>query len=172
MDDLTSIGLEIEEESWVIKKNFGLLASLSAFLFTLSLFLISAFYIYIIDQSTNIVAILLPLVFLVLTFYLGKFVFHSLSDYPEELDFRLTQEGINCKFLARNEEKFLSWSQIDQYDQVGQAADVLFFGHPERIRLRAGSLEDSLDVVAFEPQMNLLRAMLSQNQVSFGYLRN
>jgi hypothetical protein len=164
--------LEVNQtEEWAIDKNLGLLPALTLFLFFLALFLISAFQIYLLEQSTNLLVILIPLLPGFLAFYSAKFVLRSLFEYPEKLEFRLSGEGISCKVPERKEEKFLAWTQIKQYDQLKPPTTALFSPQLEKIRLRV-EVEEGLDVIAFSPQMNLVQATLQQYNVPFGYLRN
>lgn len=158
------------EETWVIEKNQGLAPAALLFFFCLALFLLVSFYAYFVERTTNVIFILLPLPLALITLSTFKYVRGSMTAFPEERKYRLTQEGIYST-TGQQEEKFLSWTAVRQYDQ-GQVKGATLVGTPERIVLRTDHEEESMEVVAFAAQMNKIRSTLRVYDVSFGYLRD
>ncbi len=156
--------------TWEVEKNFGLSLAIAFFLPSLALFLGSFFLIYLIERSTNVLAVLLPGVFLLTSFYFGKSVWYALKDYPQKRSFRLTAEGIFARF-GESEEQFLSWGQIKQYDQEKNPGKVLFLAQAEKIRLRTEAEEEGFSVVAFQTEADLLRSYLTRFNIPFGFVR-
>lgn len=155
------------DESWTIEKNHGLLSAVVFFSIPAVLFLFTFTLNYLILRATDLFSLVLPLIFAPIAAISVPTMVRALKEYPEQIDFRLNDEGVYRK--SGNEDwKGLSWAEIKQYDGVLKKSHAIF-GFPQKIYFR--NENEVLEVLAFEDEMNLLMGEIYNHDIPFGYVR-
>lgn len=139
------------------------------------LFLFSLWAIYFVSQSTNILLLSIPILFLFLLVAVLTELFKSLRSIPENSEIYITDKGIYKRFPGKEEHKFIPWGQMNGYDLrylVSTSALGRLFVRPTQFFLKSQYEEDNFVVEAIGENVEVLRAYLKENNVPFGFLKN
>ncbi len=160
---------------WEVKKDQVLFVAILITIVLFLLFFLSAWVIYFVSQSTNIILLIVPIVLFL--FFLGALpeLAKSLKSVPEESEVYLTNRGVYRKTLGKEEHKFIPWGQMDGYDMsyLGSTSPLgKLFTRPTKFFLKSKYEEDNFVIEAFGEDVDIFRAYLKENNVPFGFLKN
>lgn len=139
------------------------------------IFVFSAWSIYIVSKSTNILFLIVPVIFLLLFLSSLPELFKSLQSAPEAGEISVTSLGVYRKISGNQEQQFIPWGQMVGYDlrYLSSTTPVgKLFPRPTQFILKSKYEEDNFLVDAFGEDTDTLRAYLKENNVPFGFLKN
>lgn len=162
--------------SWTIARSKSILPATLIFSFVLTLFLISFTWIFIINKSTSIVPLAIPIILLLLVISTLPEFFKSLRAISESYAIYLTERGI-YKGDPKNKDDFhfIAWDLMSGYDmKYLQSSGLLgkIFVRPTKFFIKSKYTDDSFWLDAFGDDVDILRAYLKEHNVPFGFLKN
>ncbi len=169
-------GVETTLSSWTINKSQSSLPATIIFSFLLILFLISFAWIFIINKSTDIVSLVIPIIlFLIVLATLPEF-FKSLKAIGESYEVYLTERGIYKRTPEKKEEPhFIAWDLMSGYDmKYLQSPGLLgkIFIRPTKFFIKSKYSDDSFWLDTFGDDVDILRAYLKEHNVPFGFVQS
>ena len=161
---------------WTITRSKSILPATFIFSFVLTLFLISFTWIFIINKSTSIVPLAIPIILLLLVISTLPEFFKSLKAISESYEVSLTERGVYKHNSGKKEEqKFIALDLMTSYDMKYLQSPGLFgkiFVRPTKFFIKSKYTDDSLWLDTFGDDVDILRAYLKEHNVPFGFLKN
>jgi hypothetical protein len=159
--------------SWKIDRTPPKMNITLVFLGFLALFVLSFFYIYLLERSTNVLLLAVPLLlFLPLIPTFREFLAVN-QIFKEDLEYFVTETGIYVVYRERNASKYLPWGDIKQYDSVPLPSGGGFFDSivpkPRRLIVRSEIQENSFVVDVFDDDAAQLIDLFKTNNIPFGF---
>jgi hypothetical protein len=161
--------------NWSIDKSAHRFWGFLLFVVPFSIFLASFIVIYIVDRSTNIIAVIIPILLFFPLIPTFKEFLNVLGAYKENSIVYITTEGIYVRYIDKEDKyEYLTWDAMKQYDILSGAPKKglgRLIPKPTRFHLKGSHEDESIIVEAMGPNIDVLRHYLKERGVPFGYMK-
>ncbi len=142
----------------------------------LVLFLASFYFIFLWQRSTNLILLVVPIIFFLLLVAALPEFFKSIGAPIINSEVQVTDKGIYRKDLgSKDDYKFVAWSQMSGYDVSYLASKSLLgqlFPRPNQFFIKSKFEDDNFSVSAYSEETDILRAYFQENNVPFGFVKS
>lgn len=163
-------------ESWSVDSSHSVLPAAFIFFLVLIIFVLSFIFIFIIFKSTDIIALVVPILLFVLLIGITPEFIKSLRAITESAEIYITERGVYKRKPGNKEDfKFIAWDLMSGYDmKYLESVGFLgkFFPRPTKFFIKSKYTDDSFWLDAFGDSVDILCAYLKEHNVPFGFVQS
>jgi hypothetical protein len=157
---------------WKIDKAKPRMNALLLFFVPLAIAAGTFIYVFLIERSTNILLVILPILLFLPVIAAFKQLLKVSQIFKEDKEYYVTENGIYLVHKGKNEPEFLAWALMKRYDRanIGGSMSLLDILIPKPIRLilKGETEAETIVVDGYEEDILELEAILRQRQIPFG----